>query len=87
MKVKRSLDLRRSLLCGTFQRSLFLALACWGAAPLTSGLPCGVRTFLTRLRQTSSGLYAFAGHWPAKMNGPGEAWAWRGPLLLGSEQL
>jgi cellulose synthase/poly-beta-1,6-N-acetylglucosamine synthase-like glycosyltransferase len=24
--------------------------------------------------QTSSGLDAFAGHWPAKMYGPGEAW-------------
>jgi hypothetical protein len=24
--------------------------------------------------QTSSGLYAFAGQWPAKMYGPGEAW-------------
>jgi P pilus assembly chaperone PapD len=24
--------------------------------------------------QTSSGLFAFAGHWPAKMYGPGEAW-------------
>jgi predicted amidohydrolase YtcJ len=24
--------------------------------------------------QTPSGLFAFAGQWPAKMNGPGEAW-------------